>query len=144
RLLHEREEETRRSLAVLLHGSVESRLPSARHLLQKAVSASEAAGSPEEHAASLKDFVQKASDETDRSLEDLREISHMLHPTLITMGLVPAVRTLLQRFDGQFDMDLQVTGKLAQDPAAEERLERSLRLIAYRIVEEALNNVVKH
>lgn len=144
RLLHQREEETRRSLADLLHGTVQSRLLSARHFLQKAVSALEGGVSPEEHAASLKDFVQKASEQIDRSREDLREISHMLHPTLITMGLVPAVRTLLQRFDGQFDMDLQVTGKLAQDPAAEERLERSLRLIAYRIVEEALNNVVKH
>lgn len=144
RLMHEREENTRRSLADLLHGTVQSRLLSAGHFLQKAVSTLTSLSGSDGGVRTAREHIEKASSQIDQSREEIREISHMLHPTLISMGLVPAIRTLLQRFEGQFAMELEVTGDLETTPTGEEGIERGIRLIAYRIVEEALNNVVKH
>lgn len=144
RLMHEREENTRRSLADLLHGSVQSQLLSARHFLQRAMSSLADITAGDGGVETVRDYVERASEQIDRTREDVREISHILHPSLITMGLVPAIRTLLQRFEGTFEMDFRVTGALEATPAADEGIERGIRLVAYRIVEEALNNVVKH
>lgn len=74
------------------------------------------------------------------SLEDLRDISRSLNSDLIaTNGLVSALQHHIGQLNslGRHNFKLTVTGESDQiDPQAE--------LAVFRIVQEALNNVVKH
>ena len=77
--------------------------------------------------------------------EDLRQVSRELYPAIIKMGLVPAMRSLVSRFSELVDIDLYIDTKFEQlDRDGEAALPEKRRLVAYRIAEEALNNVLKH
>lgn len=70
----------------------------------------------------------------------LRGLIHGLRPPVLDdLGLVPALRQLTEtvRLRGHLMIALRVRGPAARLPA-------DLELTAYRVVQEALNNVVKH
>lgn len=60
-------------------------------------------------------------------------------PMLDDLGLVPALRQLIQKLPraGQLTVSLEING-------LESRLPAELELTAYRVVQESLNNVVRH
>ena len=77
--------------------------------------------------------------------QEVRQASHLLHPSIIRVGLVPAVRSLAERFHESFEVDIQVDAGLAAiDDPAENRIPEELRLASYRVLEEALNNIYRH
>jgi signal transduction histidine kinase len=77
--------------------------------------------------------------------EDLRQVSRELYPAIIKMGLVPAMRSLVSRFSELVEIDLFIDTKFEKlDREGEAALPEKRRLVAYRIAEEALNNVLKH
>lgn len=71
--------------------------------------------------------------------EELRDLSHALHPTVLdNLGLVPALETLADRIMKLTDLDVNVSSDLRT------RLPSAVEAALYRIVQEALNNTFKH
>lgn len=151
RLIMTRGEETRQYVSDLLHGTVQSRLLSARHYLRsssecllKDVATGEVVDQSTRDALRM---IRKASEQIDQiSREDVREISRLLHPLLIRIGLSPATRELLERFSDHLQVGLHVGERLAhlESTDHEKQVSHSISLSMYRIIEELLSNVVKH
>ena len=75
----------------------------------------------------------------DRLREQLRRLSHELHPPMLDqLGLVPALRALV---DG---MRRNVGLQIALSAPIDLNLPMPLATVAYRVVHEALSNVVRH
>jgi signal transduction histidine kinase len=87
----------------------------------------------------VRDELQQVQD------SEIRGLSHRLHPSIVRMGLSPAMRSLCDRIGKLTPVALSLDEKLVtsekEDPNV---LPSELRLVLYRIAEEALNNVVKH
>ena len=74
------------------------------------------------------------------TLQDVRRLAVELRPkALDDFGLVPALERLAETFAEQTDVDVHVQAALG-----EERLVPEIETALYRIVQEALTNVVKH
>ena len=70
---------------------------------------------------------------------ELRNLSHDLRPTVLdNLGLVPALEFLAEKVAKRNGLDVFVTGD------ASTRLPAAVETALYRIVQEALNNAVKH
>jgi PAS domain S-box-containing protein len=79
--------------------------------------------------------LDRIKSELDSILGEIREISHGLHPTLLSeAGLGPALRSLARRSPVPVELQVQV----------EERLPASIETAAYYVVSEALANAAKH
>jgi signal transduction histidine kinase len=140
RRVTEAEERLRREVAELLHGRVQTRLVIASYkLAQYEV---QAAHGPAE-AASLVAAVKLEIDELCE--QDIRRASHLLHPGVIKMGLVPALHLLAERVEPALTVHVTPSDAVvALDDPLENKLGEALRLAAYRIAEEALSNVLQH
>lgn len=76
----------------------------------------------------------------DESIHELRKIAHnMLPVSLSRFGLESALHTFIQHINSseQLDVDLQILG-------LEERLPEQIEVVAYRICQELVQNVIKH
>lgn len=140
RLLSAREDELRKNIAETLHGRVQNRLLVAGHWL------GEALARLEHPRPEIRAYLEAARKEIDRVREeDVRQVSHLLHPAIIAAGLVPAIRSLAGRFEERVRITLEVDPRLAEaDDLTCGGLPEPVRLAAYRVVEEALNNVWAH
>lgn len=79
-------------------------------------------------------------DLADQTMHEVRNISHNLMPAnLIRFGLPEALRDYVDQINqsGKLQVDLQCI-------RMEERLRRSVELSVYRIVQELMNNVIRH
>ena len=145
RLLTEREERVRKEIAEMLHGRVQSRLLLAGQRLQAA--ASLVPRDAERALALLADAVAHIDGVREH---DVRLASHRLHPAVIDLGLVPAVRSLVDAWEEEpagegLRVTLRVDAHLAErDQDMGGGLPEAVRLAAYRVLEEALNNVRVH
>jgi len=134
------EERLRREIAEMLHSRVQSKLLVAAHQLGQAVDI--LGSNPEEATRLLKLSQEQLEDVRER---EIRDASHLLHPSIIRIGLAPAIRSLIGRFESVFEVQLEVDPRLAKlDSIVENHLTEELRLTAYRTVEEALANVARH
>jgi DNA-binding LacI/PurR family transcriptional regulator/signal transduction histidine kinase len=137
RLAVEAEERTRREIAEFLHGQVQTRLLLAWNQLCDYPS------TPEDARAQL---VQNVRDDLERLRKtDVRQASHVLHPSVIRMGLVSATRSLASRMTEVLPVQIEVSDEFAAlDKFGAGRLLEDVRLIAYRVIEEAIANTLKH
>jgi signal transduction histidine kinase len=136
----EAEERLRRDIAELLHGRVQTRLLVTWHKLRQCEQLM--AEDPDRAMA----LLREVRDQIDEIREhDVRLASHRLHPSIIQVGLVPALRSLSAEFDEQVAITIHADPRLAalDDPVAN-RLPEPARLVAYRVVEEALSNAYRH
>jgi len=77
---------------------------------------------------------------TERTLHTIRDLSHLLHPSLLDdLGLIAAIESLLAGFGRRHGLQVRVLHE-----HMDERLAPELETAVYRIVQEALNNVAKH
>lgn len=135
-LLHARIEEERAAIARELHDELGQSLTAIRSIAKSMMQHPDVAGGPlERHAGMLFDTAGKTSDAMRRLIPRLRPIQ------LEGMGLIDAVRDLLtetqQNHAGvQFELSVAREGL----PPLDDQLELS----AYRIVQEAITNVVRH
>ncbi len=134
------EEHLRAQIAEFLHSHVQNRLLVAWHRLRTALQ--RWPGDPEAARA----LVAQVADQLDEIREqDVRQASYRLHPSFIREGLIPALHALVERFEDQLGIALAIDPALAAwDTPLRNRLPEALRLAAFRIVEEALGNVVRH
>ncbi len=135
KLVHARIEEERAALARELHDELGQSLTAIRSIAKSMMQHPDVAGGPlERHAQMLFDTAGMTSDAMHRMIPRLRPIQ------LEGMGLVDAVRDLLtdtQSKNPDIRFELAVPDTLPT-------LDDALELTAYRIVQEAVTNVVRH
>src|SRR5207237_8717540 len=91
-------------------------------------------------------LVRELRDEVDRIREkEVRQASHLLHPSIIRVGLVPAVRSLATRYEDYYRILLDIDPAVTElDHPSLNRTPPPVRLASYRVIEEALSNVQRH
>ena len=122
-------DEARRRIGRDLHDGAQQRLVSlALELLA-------AAADTEAGADHLRNELARASRDVTAALDELREISHGIHPAILSEGgLGPALRALTRRCAIPVELENSTSGRLP------ERIE----VTAYYVVSELLTNAVKH
>jgi signal transduction histidine kinase len=78
--------------------------------------------------------LERVGQALDEVLENVREISHGIHPAILYRGLGPALRALARRSPVQVELEGTVPDRLPQ----------SIEIAVYYVVSEALANVAKH
>lgn len=127
------QEDERRTIARELHDEVGQVLTALKVELAVAERTIEAAGM---RAGLLGD----ARTITDGALQTVRDLSHLLHPSLLDdLGLADAVDWYLKGFGQRHGLRVE----LLHD-RMEGRLTAETEVAAFRIIQEALTNVVKH
>ena len=127
------QEEERRTIARELHDEVGQALTAIKvelSLAQRAIEGSGGSGQLLESAHSI----------TDGALTTVRDLSRLLRPTLLDDLGLPAA---LEWYLGAFGSRHGIRVALVQDHM-DARLLPDIEVAAYRIVQEALNNVAKH
>jgi PAS domain S-box-containing protein len=131
RLLEVQESE-RRHLARELHDEVGQALTAAKISLQMAQQSTADAG--------LASDLCKSVDALDDLLRQVRRMSLDLRPPMLDdFGLLPALRWYLEQTMKRSGLEVRLIA-----PSKLERLEPGLETACYRVVQEAITNVVKH
>ncbi|WP_421732295.1 sensor histidine kinase [Cellulomonas sp.] len=140
--LEQEEIRVRRAVAEGLHGTLQSKLVLVDARLADVLARARERGMGDDDVESLV-WVRTELDET-REI-DVREMSRLLYPDRLELGLVPALRALLGRIPASIATRLTVSDavRALDDPTASS-LTVSERLLAVRVVEEALTNALKH
>ncbi len=134
------QERLKREIASHLHGKVQGSLWVIIYRLREC--SESAAGSL---TNGLRPKLEEAIEELVRVTgDDLRDISHQLHPSLIRLSLPSALRALGDRFSPVIPIELSIDPMVEELESTDEKLSEELRLALYRVAEEALNNVIKH
>lgn len=133
RLLSAQEEE-RRTIARELHDELGQMLTAVK--VEIAVAQRNMATGAPSSARQLDDALAM----TDTAIHSVRDLSHLLHPSVLDdLGLATALDSYTRTFGERYGIATEVI----QDQATQ-RLASEIEVAAYRIVQEALNNVVKH
>ena len=83
--------------------------------------------------------LEEARDITDTTLRGVRDMSQLLHPSVLDdFGLPATLTTYLRNFSHRSSIRAQLTETM------EARLAPEVELCVYRIVQEALSNVARH
>jgi len=140
-LAHE-EIRVRREVAEGLHGSLQQRLVLIARRIEEVLGNLERRETTDADVAMLRQAV--AEMEVARE-GDVREMSRLLYPDAIEIGMVPAVRSLLGRLPTMIGTRLVVSDAVRRldDPAAP-ALSQTERLLAVRVVEESVTNALRH
>lgn len=84
-------------------------------------------------------LLEQMQNEAAQLIEEIREISWELRPSVLDdLGLVPAIRSFLSRFSDHYHIDVHF------DCVLNRRLNISIELTIYRIIQEALTNIRKY
>ncbi|HTM99077.1 MAG TPA: sensor histidine kinase, partial [Pedobacter sp.] len=86
-----------------------------------------------------KETYQKTLSLVDESCREVRAISHQMAPNvLLKSGLATAIKDFINKIDSRkLKINLETVG-LAQ------RLDQNVETVLYRIIQESVNNVIKH
>ncbi|MET0788723.1 MAG: ATP-binding protein [Cellulomonas sp.] len=140
--LEQEEIRVRRAVAEGLHGTLQSKLVLMDARLRDVLARVGARGMDPDDV----DTLSWVRSELESAREiDVREMSRILYPDRLELGLVPALRALLGRIPASIAARLQVSDAVrALDDPSGCSLTISERLLAVRLVEEALTNALKH
>jgi PAS domain S-box-containing protein len=84
-------------------------------------------------------LLEQMQREATQLIEEIRDISWELRPSVLDdLGLVPAIRSFLSRFSENYHIDVFFECMLKR------RLDISIELTIYRIIQEALTNIRKY
>jgi signal transduction histidine kinase len=127
------EENERKRIAADLHDGVGQMMSAAKMNL-----------SAFENEVNFKDEAQKISFEkliglVDESCKEIRSVSHQMMPNaLLKSGLASAVKEFLDKIDNRIiKINLHTEG-------LNERLDGNTETVLYRVIQECVNNVIKH
>jgi PAS domain S-box-containing protein len=127
-------EEERRRIAHELHDEVGQALTIAKMRMQMARNAL-----PED-ADDVRDRLEMLDELIRETLQDVRALSHELRPPLLDeMGWEPALESLCESFSQRTGLPVTFIS-----PGDYLRLDPDSELVAYRVVQEALTNTVRH
>jgi PAS domain S-box-containing protein len=133
------QEGVRRDIAAHLHGQVQGKLLALRGYLQQLQGT-------ECDRQETDQTLGKIIDELGEVIrKDLSVLSRRLYPAILRRGLIPAVQSLGDQFEGALRVDMELDADLVNREQLNSRLiPEPTKLAAYRIVEEALSNTAKH
>jgi len=127
------QDEERRRIARDLHDGLGQELAVAKMVLGKVLQ--------EDSAESEKRVCIEASDIVDRAIQQVRSLSHLLHPPLLDeVGLLSALRWYLEGLTERSGIETSLDVQPRDFP----RLALDLETAVFRIVQEALTNVFRH
>lgn len=127
------QEEERRIIARDLHDEIGQVLMALKLELA-------AADGPPQSSDAGRRSLQEARSMTDRALQTIRDLSHLLHPAMLDdFGLPPTLNWHLRQFSERTGVRTQLVVE-----GIDGRLGSEYELCAYRVVQEALTNVAKH
>ncbi len=134
------EERLRRRVADTLHGPVQTRL------LMTWFRLGDALALIENDPGKAKERLEQARDEVDHIRErEVRDLSHLLHPSAISIGLVTAMERLVESYGERVKVTLRMDQSVVEmDMLGGNRIPEGVRLAAHRVLEEALGNVYRH
>lgn len=133
------QEEERRSLARELHDEVGQALTAIKMdvtVARRGIDAMQ----PAESGARIVSWLEDARSIVENTLQSVRDLSQLLHPSMLDdFGLPESLRSYLRTFSKR-------TGIAAQfiHNGKEQRLPQPTEVCVYRIVQEALTNIVRH
>ncbi|MEE8047140.1 MAG: ATP-binding protein [Dehalococcoidia bacterium] len=131
---------TKRAIAEELHGTVQSKLFAVWMQLTQF---------RETNAEAIPDQMEEL-DKITLDLDNIREddirgISHRLHPSIVRVGAAVGLRSLRNFYESMIPVDLVIDEAAAQlEPAGTSVIPDNMRLGVYRIAELAMGNVAKH
>lgn len=129
------QDEERRRIARNLHDSLGQELAAAKMSIDAVVLQDQAINLTTKMAAT------EASAMIDRAIQQVRSVSHLLHPPLLDeVGLLSALRWLLEGLTKRSGIETFLDVQPANFP----RLAPELETAIFRIIQEALNNVLRH
>jgi signal transduction histidine kinase len=134
RAIIEAEEKERTRIARELHDGIGQQLSAAK-LNISGLQASLNTNNNEE-----KVMIQNAIDLIDESVKEVRVVSHSMMPNaLIKSGLVSAVREFINKISssGSLRINLEIVGLT-------DRLEQTVETVLFRVLQELVNNIIKH
>ncbi|MBC7865681.1 MAG: tetratricopeptide repeat protein [Bacteroidia bacterium] len=134
RAIIEAEEKERRRIARDLHDGVGQMLSAAK------LNLSNLEGYLKNGPQNQWDMIKNSIELVDDSVREVRQVSHNLMPNaLIQFGLVRAVRDFISKISSSetLKIDLEIIG-------LNERLEPTTETVLYRVLQELVNNVIKH
>jgi signal transduction histidine kinase len=129
------QDQERRRIARNLHDSLGQELVAAKMAIDGILLQDKAIDSTSKVAAA------EASAMIDRAIQHVRSVSHLLHPPLLDeVGLLSALRWLLEGLTKRSGIETFLDVQPPKFP----RLTSELETAIFRIVQEALNNVLRH
>jgi signal transduction histidine kinase len=127
------QDEERRRIARELHDGLGQELVAAKMLLHRALH--------QNSEEVRKEATGDAAGILDRSIQQVRSMSHLLHPPLLDeVGLVSALRWYLEGFTQRSGIETT----LDVDPLDFSRLTPELETAIFRVIQESLSNVLRH
>ena len=128
------QDEERRRFARDLHDGIGQELAAAKIMLDGLL---QPPGAPEREEKA----IGEASEIVDRAIQQVRSLSHLLHPPLLDEGgLFSALRWFLDGITERTRIETSLDLQPAEFPRLAPQLERAL----FRIVQESLTNVFRH
>ncbi|MEU7875196.1 GAF domain-containing sensor histidine kinase [Dactylosporangium sp. NPDC049140] len=122
-------DQARRQIERNLHDGIQ------QHLIALAIEAGDVAASIPGETPELRRRLATVAGGLNGVLDDLREISRGIHPTMLSdRGLRPALRGLARRCNIPVELDTRLEGRLPEP----------VEVAAYHIVAEAVTNAAKH
>lgn len=134
------QEDLRRTIAEELHGHIQTQL------VLMAFKISDIEDKIVSNPNEAQEDLSQLSDQLDNLREnEIRRISHRLHPSVIKLSLASGLRSLQDQFEGALDVNLSISDDLAElESGGGSEIDHQVRLCLYRVAEEALGNVMKH
>jgi len=127
------QDEERRRIAREIHDGLGQELAAAKMILDGILA--------KDSSPLMRQASAEASQLIDRAIQQVRTISHLLHPPLLDeVGLVSALRWFLEGLSERSGIRMA----LAVDPPDLGRLRSELETAIFRIVQEALTNMFRH
>ena len=88
----------------------------------------------------LETQITVAQERTIQAIKDVKNVSHGLRPAMIdALGVVSSLRELFNEIQQQMDMEINFFSRRIP-----KRFEEGKELAIYRIVQEALTNIIRH
>ena len=99
-----------------------------------------------QHSNEAAEKIGQIAGELDTLREnDIRQISHRLHPRTIQFGLAACLRSLKDSFERSLSVEVEIgQDVLDLEPPGESGIPFNTRLGLHRVTEELLGNVIKH
>jgi signal transduction histidine kinase len=134
--LLETQENERRAIAQELHDSIGASLTAIRYGLEEKLQRM-GKGNPPSEGISLEQIIRIVQDTT----EEVHRISSNLRPSVLDdMGLCAAIRSICREFQ-EIQKGIRIETHVA---VMEDEVREPLGIVIYRILQEALNNALKH
>lgn len=127
------QDEERRRIAREIHDGLGQELAAAKMILDGILA--------KDTSPAMRQASADASQLVDRAIQQVRTISHLLHPPLLDeVGLVSALRWFLEGLSERSGISVSLT----VDPPNLGRLKPEVETAIFRIIQEALTNMFRH